>query len=91
MYTLKVSYGYVDEPETATVEVLGTYEDEEGAAKAAESKYDEIVERLGDDLDIRFRDVERSRYRYYVTYGYCDYELGIVYPDHYYMVTVNER
>ena len=90
MYMLKVSYGYgdVDEPETETTDIIGVYEDEEEATKVAESKFDEIVERLGDDLDIRFRDIERS---HYVTYGYCDYELGCVVADHYYRVYVIER
>ena len=93
MYTLKVSYGYgdVDEPETETVDIIGVYEDEEEAAKAAETKFAEIGERIGDDDDVRFWDVEHSRYRYYVMYGYCDYELGIVHPDHYYEVSVIER
>ena len=91
MYTLKMSYGYVDEPETETAEILGTYESREEAAKAAESKFSAIMDDLGDDLDIRFRDIEGSRYDYYVTYGYCDYELGCVVADHYYRVYVIER
>ena len=91
MYTLKMSYGYVDEPETATVEILGTYETRDEACTAAESKFDAIMERLGDDLDTRFRDIERGCGDYYVTYGYCDYELGCVVCDHYYEVSVNER
>ena len=90
MYTLRVSYGYVDEPEMETTEVLGTYESRYKAVKAAESKFSAIMDDLG-DLDIRFRDIVDSCGDYYVTYGYCDYELGCVVADHYYRVFVIER
>ena len=92
MYTLKVSYGDVDdEPETATVEILGTYGSWDEACEAAKSKFDAIMELLGDDLDIRLHEIEASRYDYYVIYGYFDPELGCVDNEHYYMVSVTER
>lgn len=81
MYTLKVSYGDVDEPETATVEVLGTYKTQDEAANAARSEFDAILERI-DDTGARFDAVEISPYRYYVSYGYIEY---------YYEVSVIER
>ena len=91
MYAIKVSCGdYDDEPEEATVEILGTYETRDEAAKAAESKFDEIMERL-DDIDTCFDDIERSRYRYYVSYGYIELETGYVDNEYYYEVSVIER
>ena len=91
MYMVKVSYGDdIDEPEEATTEILGTYETMDEAAKAAESEFDAIMERL-DDIETRYDDIERSRYRYYVSYGYIELELGYVDNEHYYMVSVVER
>ena len=97
MYTLKVSYGYLvdeldDERETETVEILGTYEDEEEALKAAENKFCEVMEDIY-DIETCFGEVEESPYRYYVTYGYYDCELGRVFAgyNHYYEVSVKER
>ena len=91
MYTLKLSYGYVDEPETETVEVLGTYEDEVEALKAAENKFSEVMEYVADP-DVRFGEVNESRYGYSVTYGYIDEYDTLVYGyNHYYKVNVNER
>ena len=89
MYTLKVSYGDVDEPEMATTELLGTYETRYEAVEAAQDKFRAIV----DDLDIRFGAIEGGRYECYVTYGYYDGELGrlVAGYDHYYYVSVIER
>ena len=91
MYTLKVSHGYVDEPETETVEILGTYEDEREAIKAAESKFCEVMEYIDDPCEVRFGEVAESRYAYSVTYGYVDeYNTLINGHDHYYEVSVKE-
>lgn len=95
MYTLKVSYGYLveefeDERETETVEVLGTYEDEDEALKAAASKFDEALEVI-DDIEIRFGEVKESPYRYYVTYGAIDEYYTLIYGyNQYYEVVVEE-
>ena len=93
MYTLKVSYGDgdIDEPETATVEILGTYGSRDEACEAAKSKFDAIMELLGDDIDKRFGEIEGSLDNYYVTYGYYDDDIGCVDNEHYYMVSVTER
>lgn len=93
MYTLKVSHGYVDEladeRETETVEVIGTYEDEGDALKAAASKFGAAMEYIDDE--IRFGTVEESPYRYYVTYGPVDEYGTVVYGyNHYYEVSVKE-
>ena len=96
MYTLKMSYGYLvdeleDERETETVEILGTYEDEGEALKAAENKFDEVLEHI-DDIEIRFGEVMKSPYRYYVTYGPIDEYGTVVYGyNQYYEVIVKER
>lgn len=90
MYAIKVSYGYADEPETATVEILGIYGSLDEACEAAESKFDATMERI-DDVDIRFRTIKESRYDYYVTYGYVEPELGSVFDEFYYEVSVIER
>ena len=95
MYTLKVSYGYLvdeleDERETETVEILGTYEDEEEAIKAAENKFCEVMEDIA-DIEIRFGEVKKSPYRYYVTYGPIDEYGTVVYGyNQYYEVSVKE-
>ena len=94
MYTLKMSYGDVDEPETATVEILGTYKTWYAADWAARDKFDAIMERLGDDCDdcdeLCFDDIGRGCGDYYVTYGYRDCELGCVLKEYYYRVYVIE-
>ena len=91
MYTLKLSHGYVDEPETETVEVLGTYEHRDDAFKAAENKFCEVMEYIADPCELRFGDVKESRYGYSVTYGYVDeYDTLINGHDHYYEVSVKE-
>ena len=90
MYTLKLSHGYVDDPETETVEVLGTYESQDEALKAAENKFCEVMEDI-DDIEIRFGEVKESPYRYYVTYGPVDEYDTLVYGyNHYYKVNVKE-
>lgn len=94
MYTLKMYYGDVeDEPEMATVEVLGTYESLDEACEAAQSKFDAIMELLvdGDDGDLSFDDIERDCGDYYVSYGYYDCELGCILREYYYRVSVTER
>ena len=94
MYTLKLSYGYLvdeleDERETETVEILGTYEDEEEALKAAENKFCEVIEDIADPCETRFGEVKASPYRYYVTYGPIDEYGTVVYGyNHYYEVSV---
>lgn len=95
MYMLKVSYGDyddVDGPETATVEILGTYESLDEACEEAKSKFDAIMERIGDDL-VCFGEVAGSLYDYYVTYGDHDVESGRVVwgYDYYCQVSVVER
>ena len=90
MYTLKLSHGYVDDPETETVEVLGTYESQDEAFKAAENKFCEVMEYVADP-EVRFGEVNESRYGYSVTYGYVDeYNTLINGHDHYYEVSVKE-
>ena len=96
MYTLKVSHGYLvdeldEERETETVEVIGTYEDEGEALKAAEDKFCEVMEDIA-DIEIRFGEVKESPYRYYVTYGPIDEYGTVVYGyNQYYEVSVRER
>ena len=87
MYTLKVSYGDVDEPETATVEYLGTYETRDEAVKVAQDKFCAIV----GDADVCFGEVKGGQYKCYVTYGDYDPNLGRVVADRYYYVSVIER
>ena len=91
MYTPKVAYGDVDEPEMATVEILGTYETRDEACEEARSKFDAIKERLGNDLEVRFGEIEACRDNYYITYGYLN-PVDRVYAgyDRYYMVSVIE-
>ena len=91
MYTLNVSYGDYDEPEMATTETLGTYKTLDEACEAAESKFDAIMERLGDDPDRHFYDIVGSVDVHYVIYGYINPELGYVDNEQYYMVSVVER
>ena len=92
MYVVNVSYGDVgDEPEMALTETLGTYKTLDDACEAAASKFDEIKERLCDDLEVRFHGLEASFDNYYVIYGYLNPELGYVDNEHYYMVSVVER
>ena len=90
MYMVKVSYGDVDEPETATDEILGTYETWDDAAEAAQDKFRAIVGDLG---DVCFGEIEGSQYDYYVTYGDYDAEFGRVFSgyDYYCKVSIIER
>ena len=96
MYTLKVSHGYLvdeldDERETETVEVIGTYEDEGEALKAAANKFDEVLVYI-DGIETRFGEVKESPYRYYVTYGPVNEYGTVVYGyNRYYEVIVEER
>ena len=92
MYTLKVSYGYVDDPETATTEILGTYEIWDEAAEAAEDKFRAIVDDLAGECDTCYGEMEGSQYDYYVTDGDHDVEIGRVVsgPDYYCQVSVIE-
>ena len=96
MYTLKASYGYLveeleEERETETVEILGTYEDEAEAIKAAEDKFYEVIDHVADPCETRFGEVMRSPYRYYVTYGAIDEYGTVVYGyNNYYEVSVKE-
>ena len=95
MYTLKLSYGDVDEPEPWTTEILGIYESLDEACKAADSEFEAIMGRLGDDCHNRdklcFGNVERGCGDCYVTYGYRDCELvGCVLRGYYYRVYVVE-
>ena len=88
MYTLKVAYGYVDEPEMATVEILGTYETRDEAVEAAQDKFRAIVDDLS---DVCFGEIEGGRNKCYVTYGSYDPNLGCVVADRYYYVSIIER
>ena len=88
MYTLKVAYGDVDEPETATTEYLGTYETRDEAVKVAQDKFCAIV---GDLAEAYVGEVKGGQYKCYVTYGYYDPNLGRVVADRYYYVSVIER
>ena len=87
MYTPKVAYGDVDEPDMATVEILGTYETRDEAVEAAQDKFCAIV----GDADVCFGEVKGGRYKCYVTYGYYDPNLGRVVADRYYYVSIIER
>ena len=94
MYTLKVSYGYVDdEPEEATVEILGTYETWDEAAEAAKSKFDAILDDLRGDTYLCTCDIPGSQYDYYVEDGGRNVEYGLVFSghDYYCQVCVIER
>ena len=94
MYTLKVSYGYNDEPETETIDMLGTYETWDEAANAAESKFDNILDDLRGDTDIYYGDIAGShQYDYYVDDGDRNVESGLVFsgPDYYCQVAVIEK
>ena len=90
MYVVNVSYGDYDaEPELATTETLGIYESLDDACEAAKSKFDAIMERL-DAPELRCREVKESRYDYYVVYGYYDPELGGVFDEDYYRLSIFE-
>ena len=92
MYTLKVSYGYVDEPE-ATTDMIGNYETWDEATEAAEDKFSSILDNLSGNTDICFGEIAGSQYDYYVTYGDHDVEFGRVFSgyDYYCQVAVVER
>ena len=93
MYAIKVSCGdYDDGPEEATTEILGTYESFDEACEAAADKFGDIMERLGDDLEVRFHALEASfdLADCYVIYGYLNSELGYVDNESYYRVSVVE-
>ena len=91
MYTLKVSYGYVDEPAMATAEILGTYESLDEACEAAKSKFDAIKERLADP-ETCYGETEGSQYDYYDAIGDHTVEFGRVFSgvDYYCEVRVAE-
>ena len=89
MYTLKVSYGYVDEPEMATTAILGTYETWDKAAEAAEDKFLAIMDNLRGDTDTCYGEMEGSQYDYYVTGGDHDVEVGRVFSGHDYFCQVS--
>ena len=93
MYTLKVSYGYIDEPEMATTKILGTYETWDGASGAAEDKFLAIMGDLRGDTDTCYGEIDGSQYDYYVTDGDHDVEFGRVFTgqDYYCQVSVIER
>ena len=93
MYTLKMSYGYVDEPEMATTEVLGNYETLDEAWEAAKSKFDAIMDDLAGECDICFGEVTGGCCDYSVTYGYYDGEIGRLFAgyDRYSYINAIER
>ena len=94
MYAIKVSYGDVDdEPEMATVDIMGTYETLDEATEAANDKFSAILDGLRGNTDICFGDIAGSQYDYYVTYGDSVYKSGRVTSgyDYYYYVSVVER
>ena len=94
MYTLELTHGYVDDPEPWTTEILGIYESLDEACKAADSEFEAIMGRLGDDCadceELLFDDIERGVGNYYVTYGYRVCELGSVIRGYYDRVYVVE-
>ena len=90
MYKLKESLGDVDEPETWTTEVIGTYKSLDEACEAAESKFAAIMDRIGDASDVYSAYAERGCGDCYVTYGHYDCELGCVLMEYYYRVYVVE-
>ena len=93
MYTLKVSNGYVDEPETVTVEVIGSYKTLDEAVEAAEDKFEALLDDYTDDCETCFGEVERGFGSHYATYGAYDAELGRVFAgyDRFCAVDVIER
>ena len=66
MYTLKVSYGDVDAPETAKFEILGTYKTWDEAAEVAENKFSIILDDLRGDTYLCPCDIPGSQYNYWV-------------------------
>ena len=93
MYTLKVSYGYVDEPEMALTETLGTYETWDEACEAAEDKFLAIMADLRGDTDTCYGEIEGSQYDYYVEEGDRNVESGRVFSgyDYFCQVAVVKR
>ena len=93
MYMLKVSYGYVDEPDMATTDILGTYETWDEAVEAAEDKVSSILDNLRGDTYLGPCDIPGSQYDYYVEEGDRNVESGRVFsgPDYYCQVAVVER
>ena len=79
MYTLKLTNGYIDEPETWTAEILGSYESLDRACEAAEREFYDALEDLTDDCGTCFGEIEACLDNYYVTYGSYDPELGRVF------------
>ena len=65
MYTLKVSHGYVDEPEPVTTDMIGAYETWDEATEAAKDKFNAIIDDLRGNTDICFGDIAGSQYDYY--------------------------
>ena len=93
MYMVKVSHGYVDEPEPVTAEILGTYETWGEATEAAKDKFTVILDSLRGNADICVGDIAGSQYDYHVTYGDSVCKSGRVTSgyDYYYRVSVVER
>ena len=93
MYAIKVAYGDVgDEPEMATIDIIGSYETWDEACEAAEDKFKSILHGLI-GTDICFGGIASSQYDHYVTYGDHDVESGRVVwgYDYYYYVNVVKR
>ena len=97
MYTLKVSYGYVDEPETSKFEILGTYKTHHNACEAAQVEFNAILCDFAADANICVGETGGSCDNYYITYGYYyDGELDNDYAgychgyDQYYYISVIE-
>ena len=98
MYTVRASYGYVDE--TETIDIIGTYETWDGAADVALDKFRSIMDDLRGDTDTCYGEMEGSQYDYYVTDGdpyvtggdHC-VEVGRVFsgPDYYCDIAIVER
>lgn len=93
MYTLKLTHGYVDEPETWTTEALGIYESLDEACEAAEREFHAALEDLTDPDEDCYGEVEACLDDYYATYGAYDPELGRVFAgyDMFVRVSVIER
>lgn len=66
MFKAKVVYGYRDEPETDTTEILGTYETWDEATEAAEDKFEAILDDLRGGTYLCPYDIPGSQYNYRV-------------------------
>ena len=93
MFKAKVVYGYRDERETETADVLGTYETWDEAAEVAEDKFSSILDGLRGNTYLCPCDIRGSQYNYWVDDDDGrNVESGLVFsgPDYYCEVAVVE-